>query len=212
MHKFITLYSDVIDRVLVESKKNNVLVRFDFSEQTKICDELYGSSGYFESESKCLSIAIDEKFTAEEILETFIHESCHMDQWSGDKFLWDMCQTGYDYFLKWLEKKVELQPHEINECIQNIIRLEQDCEQRSCTKIAKWNLPLNYDDYSKKSASYILSYYEMGKRRQWLRGSQKIEVYSKAPLINNIDLTKGVPVLLQQMFDEHLYAPTIINN
>jgi len=124
------------------------------------------TKGYFDESNKelCVSIAGPEK----EWLPTLIHESCHMDQYINDNFLWQKCTPALELFDKWLTNKAIVKREVLEEAVQDIIRLELDCERRVIKKINKYKLNVDITNYQKLSNLNLYSYLYSFEKKKWL--------------------------------------------
>ena len=97
-------------------------------------------------------------------LELLVHEYCHMTQWLDNIPLWRKANDSLEEIDRWLAgKEVE----NIDECINASRDLELDNEKRSVDMIKKWNLPIDVNEYTKKSNAYVLFYNYMKTSRKW---------------------------------------------
>lgn len=134
-------------------------------------------SGYFDEVSKCLVVAAG--MPVESWLQTFVHESSHMDQWiSDDRWVgWaEMCGKMWSY----MDGTLLLNKSQLNKVIDGMIELELDCEIRSIEKIKKWGLPIDIDEYIRKANVYLYSYRLMGEYKVFPNG-----IYNDPVLINS---------------------------
>lgn len=128
--------------------------------------ETDGCAGYFCSENKILAVATKAKMS--DWLGVFVHESCHMDQWIENKFMWDKLSHGYNIFFGWLMDGSIVKREILEECVQDIIRLEKDCEIRSVKKIQKYNLKIDVDNYKRKANAYLYAYLYFLETKKWI--------------------------------------------
>lgn len=125
-----------------------------------------GCSGFFDPENKILAVATKKK--KEDWLGVLIHESCHLDQWVHDRYLWDKLSIGYNIFFKWLLDGKEVEMKVLERCVQDIIELEKDCEIRSIKKIQKYGINIDVERYRRLANAYLYSYIYMLGSRKWI--------------------------------------------
>lgn len=116
-------------------------------------------AGYFESDPLEFAVAVgrSHKFW----LNTFVHETCHIDQWRENIPIWYEKVNGeepLDLMDQWLQGFVELDQETVNAIFNIAVEIELDCEKRSVEKIKKYNLPIKIDTYTRKSNAYVWSY------------------------------------------------------
>jgi hypothetical protein len=123
--------------------------------------------GWFDGDA--LHVAIDRPLM--DWLATFVHESCHKDQFVEKAPEWDTKIGAYDtadILDMWLERVVELSPEQIAVVIDKVQLVELDCERRSVQKIIDNSLPLDVDLYTKKANAYIWFYRTLPLTRRWI--------------------------------------------
>jgi hypothetical protein len=99
-------------------------------------------------------------------LQVFLHETCHLDQQLERPTWFEACDKMVTNLDNWLGRSPEVK--DINwEDIKKIIELEHDCESRSIEKIKNFNLPIDLEEYAQKANSYLESYSNTFKNRQW---------------------------------------------
>jgi hypothetical protein len=105
--------------------------------------------------------------------DTFLHESCHMDQFLYNKKLWnsDKIKSTFkiDLFFNWLDGIIELSPEQLNDYMSSTRDIELDCEKRSVAKIKKLKLPMDAQDYARKANSYVIFYNAVAHYRKWYK-------------------------------------------
>lgn len=158
-----------MNRFINETKKkaaeNGIKIVIQNSDLVYAPGESEGSAGYFDSERKVLAVA--KKGKTADWMGIFVHESCHMDQWIENNFMWEKLSLGYDLFFRWLDGE-EVSEEILSECVQDIIRLEKDCEQRSIKKIKQYELDIDLVVYRKKANSYLYGYLFFLEIREWI--------------------------------------------
>ena len=96
--------------------------------------------------------------------------------------------VGYTLFFEWLGGKIVIREH-LEEAVQDIIRLELDCELRTLKKIEKYKLPVHPIQYKKKANVYLYSYLYMLETRKWIH-----QIYS------HNELWKAAPSCLRKEY------------
>lgn len=116
--------------------------------------------GYFDYKPREIKIAFSSKQNL--WLKTFLHESCHLDQFLEKSQLWNHMIYGktdmYKILFDWLQHKKIPKNADIEKSVKKIFELEKDCEERAVKKIIKYSLPFNKINYIKQANAYILSY------------------------------------------------------
>lgn len=123
--------------------------------------------GWFDEES--LQVAIDRPL--QDWLATFVHESCHKDQFVEKAPAWDVKIGTYDccdILDMWLETVVELAPERLAYVIDKVQGIELDCERRAVAKIREAALPIDIELYTKKANAYVWFYRTLPITRKWL--------------------------------------------
>lgn len=112
----------------------------------------------------------------EDWFQTFIHETCHLDQHKERSRWFYHRQTKVYKFDEWLSFRSE----DLNwSDVVQILELEHDCETRSLLKIQKENLPVDAKIYAQKANHYLTGYQRAFKSRKWVIG--KKGVWKKQP-------------------------------
>ena len=160
------------------------------------------SNGFFDAENREFACAVGKHWIF--WLRTFIHESCHFDQWkercdawqASDRFL----PSEEDLVWDWLDNKVEiayagstfLDPNQrtinfskLEEVARVTKELERDCEERTIAKILEYKVDIHTDDYARGAWAYVLFYDYILECRKWY-------VIGKEPY-NNEDLKALMP-------------------
>jgi len=171
------LIADVEKRAI----RYGVKIKLEKADLVYAPGEDYGCAGYFDSERKVLAVATKGKIL--DWLAVFIHESCHMDQWIENKFMWEKLTHGYTIFFEWLYEKKIVKREILEEAVSDIIRLEKDCEERTVKKIQKYGIEINIDDYKRKANSYLFAYLYFLEKKKWIpKIYANEEVWRKAPM------------------------------
>lgn len=143
--------------------------------------------GWFQDRPALLVIAVGKP--VEDWLPTFVHESCHRDQWIEQDPTWtNLIKNYFDANLildMWVYKAVELTPRQLTKVVKSIINNELDCEKRSLAKIQKFNLPINQIEYIQKANAYIFYYLAIAATRQYATKNAAYEnpkIWKKMPV------------------------------
>lgn len=181
MNEFLKSLSEKEQHIVVlfmETEKQKAIsngIAFIMSDTERV--DYFGRkvNGYFEAEmpmndnfGPCMATAIGKPL--DQWLQTFAHETSHMDQYLEKSPVW-MSTQEYSICDKWLAGESFTQ-EEIQETIFKIILLEADCEKRTMEKIKKHNLPIILEVYAKRANAYLLFHHWMLDNKLW---------YNKAP-------------------------------
>lgn len=178
-----------------KAEKYGIKITIVDSEYIKFADESINCGGYFDSEAKELKVAKGK--SKAEYLGLLAHESSHMDQWIENAFIWDKLSHGYTIFFQWLEDKKIVKREILEEAVQDVIRLEKDCEVRAVKKIKKYNLPIDLKTYIRKANSYLFYYLHVFETRKWIPKVYAYkDVYLNAPSVFKKKYEK-IPVRLK---------------
>lgn len=150
------------------ARANDITIKLPKTEFVYCEDDPIPSCGYFQSEGPLLVVGTGGK-SIKSWVATLVHESCHMDQFIEDQFLWTKCAPGYEVFFDWLwDEDYVVKENVLYEAVQDIIRLELDCERRSIKKIREYNLPIDIPQYIRGANVYLYSYLYMLQVRKWV--------------------------------------------
>lgn len=144
--------------------------------------------GYFMDEpASVLAVAMGKKY--KDWLPTFVHETCHKDQFVENAPVWNLRIKEYfnanDILDMWLNHAVELTKPQLNQVLDQVIAVELDCEKRSLEKIKKYNLPIDHVEYIQKSNAYIYYHFAIARMREWGHKSAPYDnpkVWQKMPV------------------------------
>ena len=164
------------------------------------------SNGFFDPETKLLAVAFNANFK-----DTFIHESCHMDQWIEDSQIsaeYDSIVTTLLFDVLSGEAQYEGNEAAFAEQVRISRDLELDCERRSVAKIKQYNISdIDTSVYTKKANSYIFFYTYLLTTRKWYEiGKEPYsleEVWRESPDHFDNDYSV-IPENLKQAFDKYL--------
>ncbi len=187
-------YNRKIDKFLDDldyiCQENAVQIIFTSKNYVK-CDGI-NCSGYFNENKRELVCAL--KTDNKTWLSTLVHESCHLDQWREQSAIWQLFDkstaNNEDIIDKWLLKKEQIDNTLLDEAFKITKEMEWDAEKRSIEKIKKYNLPIDIDEYTKKSVVYIMLYDFVQKYQTWYKSGcspcRKKDIYNLVP--SNYDL------------------------
>jgi hypothetical protein len=163
------------------------------------------NAGYPKGE---LGIAIGDGVN--EWIKVLVHESCHMDQliendcaWTNN-FIYDCkdnkIKESVDLLDEWTKGR-DFSKSIIKDLTNSILSVEFDCEKRSATKMEKYNLDINVEEYIQQSNSYIYFYRFLEHSRTWYTKTpyQIKRVWSKMPKTFENDYSK-VPIEYKSIY------------
>lgn len=182
------------------ARKNGVKLYFSKKERIK-CDNVF-VSGYFDDIKKVVAVSQFNDFT--KFISMLAHESSHMDQWIEDKFLWKKCSIGYTTFFEWLDGKEGFSKDILEESVQDIIRLELDCEKRAIRKLKKYKVPIDIDMYIRKMNCYLYGYLFFLEKRIWIQGIYNDEFVTASAPKTVKSSYKKIPARLRKAFEQKL--------
>jgi hypothetical protein len=128
------------------------------------------SSGYFSDEPKP-QLQVIVCGGIDHWLPTFVHESCHKDQFVEKSEVWmhrvDGQWDGMEMLDMWLTHSIELKPKQMHKVLEYIINVELDCEKRVVHKIRQHQLPIDTTEYVQKANSYLWYYHAVSHARSY---------------------------------------------
>jgi hypothetical protein len=151
---------------LADCQKHDIDTFFDLENDYLKCGNLM-TAGWFDEKS--LQIAIGSR-NLDDWLSTFVHESCHKDQFLEKAPTWDTKIKGHDaldLLEMWLDGVCELNNEQLNIVLEKSIAVELDCEKRTVDKIEYYDLPIDIPSYIQKSNIYVWFYESMRYTRKW---------------------------------------------
>lgn len=154
-------YKKVISDIVEECYRNKIGLLLSPTKTVTIEGELNSCSGFFDPEDLTIRVAI--KKPIKEWFLILLHEFNHSKQWI----------EGVDFgennsFWEWVEGKIELSKTKIKKSVNEIVKLELDCEKRTTEMIKKHpELKINVEDYIIKSNIYLYFYAIVAKNRIW---------------------------------------------
>lgn len=171
-------------------------------------------NGYFCNAERVLAVALGRMSKPKpmtEWLSTFVHESCHMDQYLENSRVWTHTIMGCnpsELIDLWMREVVELKPRVLQQMILGVLNLELDCERRSVKKIKKQKLPIDIEEYTQKANSYVYFYHMVGQRREWYHiGTEPYNVpavWQAMPKTFANDYTQ-LPAEYKKLYVEHCF-------
>lgn len=175
----------------------------------KLSENIF-AGGYFsddaDGEVPTLACAMGQPDFEKAIL-LFIHESCHLDQWSErhkKNSIWSKGDT-INIIEDWLGG-MEISESELDRAFTQSKEIEIDCEKRSVKKIKKYKIPVNVEQYIQKANAYILFYNYLKKHRKWsIPGNPPYGdlIYPYAPNYWLEDYSQ-IPKELEEAYDKYL--------
>lgn len=184
------------------ARKHNIKIRFTKKDLIYSKGDSAPSVGYFDETNKTLAVS---NFNDLEIfINTLAHESSHMDQWIDNRYLWDKCSPGYSLFFEWLERNVELKAEQVRETVEDIIRLERDCEIRAIKKLKKYKIPTDFDKYIRKMNCYLYGYLFFLEKRRWIPAVYNDAAVWKFASTRIPSSYKTIPIRLRRAFENKL--------
>lgn len=184
------------------AKKNKIKIRISKAEFVRDAASTSKSIGYFDSHNRELASSNYNHLPT--FVRNFVHESCHMDQFLQNRYLWDKCEPGYNLFFDWIEEGTEYPVEVLDEAVHDIIRIELDCEKRSVDKIEKYNLPLDVKDYIKRANAYLYGYLFFRKHKIWIPAIYNNAAAVKASPGRFAKNYKHIPRNLEKIFNRYI--------
>ena len=189
-----TVITNFVQLEISHCKSNNVKVTL--KNTTEVDCNGVECSGYFCTDPNPELVVAMGKHPSD-WLATFVHETCHKDQWVEQSPVWNKKIKEYfdaaDIFDMWLNNAVELTKNQLNDVLEQVMMVEIDCEKRSIEKIKKYNLPIDVIEYTQKANSYIYYHHAIAYKRQWGAKTAPYEnpnVWTKMPLDFNQNYSK----------------------
>ncbi len=212
----MTSLTKVLKTELMWATQHGVEVILSPTETVRYGEEDFEVSGFFSDHDRLLSVAIG--LPVDTWVSTFIHETCHMDQWIDRTELWtsissekdgiDLCTDFFD----WLSGD-EIENFDSLGAAHKIALLELDAEIRSIKKIERYGLTdlIPIEEYSQKANAYCYFYLWAQRNRRWYSPSTRPymikEIWSKAP--NKLDPVKfsswrSIPLDLEKAYYKYI--------
>jgi hypothetical protein len=146
--------------------ENNISVLMSRTSGIKLGQ--FEQDGFFDDDDQLLTTACGKSL--KKWLPTFVHETCHRDQYVEGIPLWNKTvENASPMFLfhLWLENVIELTPQQKYEYMMHALEVELDCEKRTVCKIVDNDLPIHPFDYIQRANSYVYFYHVVSLRRKW---------------------------------------------
>ena len=183
------------------ARENGIKVRFEKKKELFDKGDVFTFAGYFWEHKQVLAIATNHP--KETWLPILIHESCHMDQYLKDKYMWEKCNPGFQIFDSWAGCNAIIKREVLEEAVQDIIRLELDCERRTIAKIKKYNLDIiDLKKYIKTANINLYSYLFTLETKRMINNHDNPELLAAAPSILKKSYTKVPRRLFRAMYKD----------
>lgn len=152
----------------IKAKENDIRIYMGRGRRVNAGDTF--TMGYFCDTDRVLAVATgDESMSWEDVLGTYVHESCHMDQWiDGTKYWFDSLGVCYEILQKYFNQE-PVPLSEIHWALDSIVQLEADCEIRSIKKIKEYGLPIDVERYAQLANGYLYFHSAMLHYKSWYR-------------------------------------------
>jgi hypothetical protein len=170
----ITRYPSEVSRYLEDHIRicEQLQIPMVLSKDSTIDYKGLSCAGYFDDDPLGFAVACGGSYRS--WFPTFVHETCHMQQWLDGLPIWTRRIDGTppsDLFDAWITGRKDL-PNDIkDQMIDALVDIELDCERRSAERIKTYDLPIKLDSYIRKSNAYIWSYRYMANSREWNHSS-----------------------------------------
>ena len=203
---------DYVQSTIELAAANNFTVRLINKPFVKFGDESK-VNGFVSDDTheKILSVATGK--AKAKWFQTFIHESCHMDQSIEKARVWKDLKVGEsaeapDLVFMWLDHIIELNKDQLSRYIQKSLMVELDCEKRSAKKIVDYNLPHDVQEYTQRANAYVYFYLMVQRTRKWYKiGREPYNtkaVWSQMPNHFFNDYTT-IPTKYVKLYKEHCF-------
>lgn len=144
--------------------------------------------------------------------QTFIHESCHMEQSIEQAKVWtDLIVSGHDatdFVFLWLDHAIELNRNQLSTYIYRTAMVELDCEKRSVKKIKTYGFDYDTKEYIQRANAYVYFYLMLKKSRKWYtigKEPYSIEhVWREMPDDFDNNYTR-LPAKYEKLYRQHCY-------
>jgi hypothetical protein len=136
--------------------------------KSRILDDGSRISGFFSDEDKILAVGAAGHFS--KWLGTFVHETCHCDQWWEKDATFFKRIKGYEphtLYGQWIDRVIEFTPEQSDAVFHAIMDLELNNEKRALSKIKEFDLPIDHKDYIRKANAYVLYHKALQIKRKW---------------------------------------------
>lgn len=179
--------SDYIAHTIRYAVKNRITIHLLNKSNIKTDDSPLPLGGYFCSEDRILAAATGISF--KKWFPTFVHESCHMDQYLEDSKYWNITQLrngecALSRLFEWIEGQRKITPKQAKRYAYLSGQLELDCEKRVVQKIADWGLSIDPEYHTREANAYVLFYNFIAKYRVWSK--PKRAPYKYKEIVDNM--------------------------
>lgn len=200
-------YRALIRSVRRKANRYDINIRFVLAPQVSYdgIDWRNNCLGYFIYDEiynyKELAVAINRPFI--DWISVFIHESCHMDQQlSKEEMRNDEWASAYIFFFEWIDGKRQFNNTQVTNFMNKIIECERDCDIRAVEKIKQFDLPINIEEYIKKSNAYLFKYIIYREQRKWIQGFDE-NIWKLAPSTFDISYA-DIPKRMRRVYEKAL--------
>lgn len=158
-----------IGHAVLELIHAGVSVKFEHTKYVKVDrTDKEPCEGYFSDSKKELVVATD--YPIEQWGLVFLHEYCHVQQWTTKSKAWMAIETGQTSadveISEWIAGK-KLKKSLVKKYMRLIQRMELECEKMAVRLIRRHNLDVRIDDYIKGANAYVLFYNTFLTERKW---------------------------------------------
>lgn len=174
--------SDYISHTIQYAIKNRVSINLSRECTIRDGDSPLPFGGYFCPNDRSLVVATGCPFR--EWFPTFVHESCHMDQFLEDSQYWKITNLqgggcALVNLFDWIIGKKKLTETQAKLYAYRCGQLELDCERRVIEKIDKFGLSIDRNHHIQQSNAYILFYNFVAKHRIWTKPNRSAYKYKE---------------------------------
>jgi hypothetical protein len=163
---------EVLAEVAAECINNKISLVLASKKKVLIDGEGLGCAGYFDPEEMVLAVATKRP----DWFLTLLHEFGHMQQWRDDPKSFEGDED--EDFWDWLTGSKELSKRKLRHSVNEIRRMELDCEMRVADCIVRNpELRIDLSTYVRQANAYLYLYTVVAKHRKW------ISMRKKAPYI-----------------------------
>jgi len=183
--------------------ENGVTFRMHNGAKVHLGHKIY-SSGFFSSDPRSLELAVSTGVKGENWLIILIHESCHLDQWIEDRAVFDGMDKSASLD-EWLSGK-RMWKKRIDKAVEEIVKIELDCEKRSVKKIKEYGLPIDIKRYTMMANTSMYFSSWLKKLRMWVPKNKSLyieEIIKNAPKTFQKDYSV-IPQSIEEAFNKHI--------
>lgn len=206
-----------INHVEADTRSHGIELRFVPSSIVSLPDDpAYECAGYFIAYPQKLLVVATNK-SRDEWLSVLAHEYSHFRQWVDGASVWHENHVkgldGEAWLDDWINRRVELDEHEVHSFMRSALHVELDAEVRALEYIRGFALPLCTEMYAKKANASLYYYSIIPKTRRWFDVNPfDIEpLYSKMPsdLMSRQEYV-DIPEYYEQIYREHCFKDCTI--